>query len=457
LPTSTPPLAPPFAPWARELAEREIGPTLPRRRLHDAAVDELAAAVAAILPEDERDLFLATLAIHDIGFSPAAAETGFQPIDGARYLEAAGAPERLVALIANNVSAAIEAELRGHDEAYERWPDEASALRDAVWFCCITTAADGSPIDVDERIDAWLGQYPEPVVPEFVRRAREPIRAAVARTAERLAVAGVATPGRVPSLGLDGQRNFRDVGGIPVGDGGAIRDGVLFRSGDLVNLTDGSRQRLAELGIATVLDLRGAGERVTNPSRWAEGAAPRTLEIDVDVAGLLGTSFGDVIADRTGAGVEDFMRRNYAGMPGFLAPAIGELASVLEGPETAPVLVHCTAGKDRTGVVIAVLLTALGAEREAVLADYLRSDRFYGTAEIAGYMVDVGAVDPGVELPLEVLAGFSSRPEYLESSFAAIESRWGSLEAYLEEAAGIDAARLERLRERLVELAPAAG
>lgn len=180
------PLEGPQAEFAERFARRRLGEDPSGRWNHDAAVIARAHEVAATLPERERDVLLTAAALHDLGFAPVARETGFQPLDGARYLARFGFSERICALVANCVSARIEAELRDLSDAYRAYPDEEGPVRDGLWFCCITTASDGGRIDVDERVDQWPARYPEPLVVEFAARARGPLRAAVERTERRL-------------------------------------------------------------------------------------------------------------------------------------------------------------------------------------------------------------------------------------------------------------------------------
>jgi hypothetical protein len=175
---------------ALAFAEEHVAPTLSGRWRHDLAVVEKARRAAPAVPEEDRDVLLCAAALHDLGFAPAAVDSRFQPLDGARFLAAAGFEDRICALVANCVSAAIEARLRGFGESYRELPDEEGPVRDALWAACITTGAEGEPIDVDERIAAWPARYPEPVVLEFVELAREPLRGAVARTEERLRALG---------------------------------------------------------------------------------------------------------------------------------------------------------------------------------------------------------------------------------------------------------------------------
>jgi hypothetical protein len=135
-------------------------------------------------------VLVAAAALHDIGLAPDVVRTQASFLDGARWLAAAGAPDRLVDLVAHCDCGVVESTLRGHGAAYTAYRDERSAVRDALWFCCLTTAADGSVTTLGARIDAWSTAYAgDPVIARYAILARTELEAAFARTQERLAVA----------------------------------------------------------------------------------------------------------------------------------------------------------------------------------------------------------------------------------------------------------------------------
>ncbi len=168
---------------------------------------------------------------------------------------------------------------------------------------------------------------------------------------------------------FDGLVNFRDVGGLPLSSGGRVKTGVLFRSESLQETSDADAQRiLKEHGIRAILDLRSARETV-DEGRGALGnlaltyvnaplnPAPVGLEHDP------GWPSGELTAHVYRAFLDD--------PEGELPRALGLLPVLLQ----TPTLVHCAAGKDRTGLVIAMTLEIVGVQREAVLADYVQSHR----------------------------------------------------------------------------------
>jgi hypothetical protein len=132
------------------------------------------------------DLLEAAAVLHDVGYAPDLARTGFHPLDGANFLGEAGAPMRLVNLVAHHTYAALEAELRGLSAQLARYEDEQGSVRDALWYCDLTTGPNGEPVDARDRIAEIQQRYgPGDLVTEFITRATPELLAAVNRTQRR--------------------------------------------------------------------------------------------------------------------------------------------------------------------------------------------------------------------------------------------------------------------------------
>jgi hypothetical protein len=175
--------------WALFVAEEKLAGPMPGRWRHVQGVIARARAVARSLrlPPAEHDLLVAGAAVHDIGLAPDVAATKASFLDGARWLAEQGAPARLVDLVAHCDCGQVEAALQGHEVEYARYSDERSPTRDALWYCCLTTGADGTPVSVDERIAAWATTYAgDAVITRYAVLARDELLAAVARTEDRL-------------------------------------------------------------------------------------------------------------------------------------------------------------------------------------------------------------------------------------------------------------------------------
>lgn len=256
--------------------------------------------------------------------------------------------------------------------------------------------------------------------------------------------AGLDTPGGAGTLGASGRRhdlagvyNFRDTGGYRAA-GGTSRWGKLYRSDALHRLDDAGRARIAELGIAHVVDLRGADERTNAPSAL-DGLGIRVHHLpvfdDADPGAQASSRVGlapvyDVMVDQRGA---------------QLAQAIRVIADAADGEA---VLVHCTAGKDRTGLVVAFALLAAGVDRDDAVADYAATaDNLRG--EWADRMLETFATRTGALTPEIVELVTASPAPVLEALLDRIDAEHGSIRAYLS-AHGLTEAELDRLASALI-------
>lgn len=173
--------------WAWRLAEAELGQSLPRRWSHSQGVARAAASLAKVV-NDDADLLTSAAVLHDVGYAPRLASTGFHPLDGARFLrDVHHADDRLVRLVANHSFALLEAEERGLRQVLEaEFPLlEDQMLVDALVWCDMTTTPDGERTIAEDRVAEIVGRYGEDsLVGRFIRRASPEIFAAVSRVEE---------------------------------------------------------------------------------------------------------------------------------------------------------------------------------------------------------------------------------------------------------------------------------
>lgn len=177
--------------WALRTSKAELGVALPRRWAHSQGVTRRAVGLGQVLGDDA-DVLAAAAALHDVGYAPRLAGTGFHPLDGARFLRDTYSAEwRLVRLVANHTFALLEAEergLRGVLEAEFPLLDE-PLLVDALIYCDMTTTPDGEQTTVEARVTEIVGRYEaDGMVGRFIRRAAPEIFAAVERVEAALAV-----------------------------------------------------------------------------------------------------------------------------------------------------------------------------------------------------------------------------------------------------------------------------
>jgi protein-tyrosine phosphatase len=259
-------------------------------------------------------------------------------------------------------------------------------------------------------------------------------------------------------LTLQGVHNFRDFGGYGVTGGGRLKRGLLWRSGQHFGATDADLEAIAALRFADVFDLRSSKERETHPCRRpVDFAAAIYLSEDPGAkASVIAAPHvalaAETLRQRDAASTREGMRRNYGAIafrPELIAMMRRQLAVLAEG--RGPSLVNCMAGKDRTGIAVAMVQLATGVHRDDVIADYLMTNSAGDVeARIAAGADTIKEVarqmDPAV---LRVIMGVEQ--EYLESAFVTISEKQGSIDGYLRDVLGVNDDLRGRLQSHLVE------
>jgi protein-tyrosine phosphatase len=239
--------------------------------------------------------------------------------------------------------------------------------------------------------------------------------------------------------------NFRDLGGIAMRDGRVLRAGVVYRSGVLDTLDDDEVARLAALGLRTVVDLRSDEEVESRPNRVPVGVdTVRAPAVDVSASPrrvmemIEAGEVGDLGPSMLVQGNTQFATK-YRAM-------FATVVRLLCDPDRQPVIVQCTAGKDRTGFAVATMLWALGADHDTVVSDYLRSNELL--AERHGRLL-ADARSRGIETEaLEALLVL--RREYLDAGYAAACDAYGSIDGWLREGLGITDAERKRWQQSML-------
>ncbi|HQT68455.1 MAG TPA: tyrosine-protein phosphatase [Acetobacteraceae bacterium] len=233
---------------------------------------------------------------------------------------------------------------------------------------------------------------------------------------------------------LQGAANFRAVLPYEAANGRRLRPGLIYRSGELSSLTRTDLDHIAASNIKLICDLRSRSEQIRFATQWPKLQAARTLtmpETDSQNAGI--EILISALAKSPGPeGARVAMLKTYARMPETYAPLLRVLFSELQTGWGIPLLIHCHAGKDRTGFAVAMLLAALGVSQADILDDYARTNQFFDMAgetsiitKIIGRALGTNP-DPATAKPLA-----AADPAYLASALAAIETRHGSIDAYL--------------------------
>jgi protein-tyrosine phosphatase len=253
------------------------------------------------------------------------------------------------------------------------------------------------------------------------------------------------SPPRERRVTLSGATNLRDLGGYRTADGRRVRWGLVYRSDQLAQLTDEDYQQLARFGIATVCDFRRDDERDRAPTKWRGDLPPEILVRVPPASG--GAAPPDPVSTLTRGGTGDevaaVMRAGYVYNVTALAPTY---AIVLQRIMHGPTLVHCTAGKDRTGIFSALFLLMVGVPYPTVEEDYLLSNTYYGTdARIAGAS---RSLKTSIEAARALLAVDKS---YLLAALKEIDDRYGSLDKYRRTQLAMSDAGLGELKARVLE------
>ena len=237
---------------------------------------------------------------------------------------------------------------------------------------------------------------------------------------------------RIP---VPGTYNFRDVGGLPA-QNGTVRDGVLFRSDGLHALGEAGRAELRNLGVGIIIDLRDENEAAVMPDDL-DGLDVEVLRLPVFEGSGASQGVGGISLD---ALYERIVTQHRSVVVG----ALREIASAGE----RSVVVHCTAGKDRTGIVVALALLAVGVDRDAVVDDYVRTEQNLAGEWLEQMITMVGRYGVPDTPELRVLMGGSPR-EALEGAIDTVEREHGSTREYLL-AAGLELHELAALERLLI-------
>lgn len=242
-------------------------------------------------------------------------------------------------------------------------------------------------------------------------------------------------------LPLDRVLNFRDFGGFETAGGARLVRGRLYRSAHFADVSDDDVSKLDGLGVAVVVDLRRPEERAFEPNRWP-GDKARTISNDEGHAGGLPPHLMALLQNElTAQSVAGYMREIYRGFAfeprhvELYRAWFAELAAA-EGPA----IIHCAAGKDRTGLGCALTLHALGVDEAAIFADY----------EFTNAVLDLDRRLPRIQARMEERLNRTLDPEalrpmlgvdpdYLRCALGAIAAQHGSLDRYLEDVLGVGA------------------
>ena len=243
---------------------------------------------------------------------------------------------------------------------------------------------------------------------------------------------------------LEGAYNFRDLGGYQTSGGRVVQQGRFFRSDEFSELSDADLETLKALGLHTIIDLRNPSEIKGKENRPIAGSSyqqiriykrdplMRYMPIALFQRHILPKALGD----------------SYIHLIETRAQAFGAALRVLTAEDNLPMVYHCSAGKDRTGIVVALALSVLGVPTETIIADYSLSNlgfEHYYTEFIASGRLDRWGVPYEDFQPL-----FIVDPDWMKNLLAHLYSKYGNVETYLIRKAGLTVEDLQSIRKNLL-------
>jgi len=258
---------------------------------------------------------------------------------------------------------------------------------------------------------------------------------------------------------LEGQPNFRDIGGYQTSDGKTVKKGLVYRSGELPRLTDQDLQKLDELGIKTVVNFLTLSEiESKGRDRLPEGVKEIPMPMETGNMGDLAEAvkYARATGDFTEVPPElnaeihrmaiDQGREYYA-----------ELLRELARPESKPLVFHCSHGVHRTGTAAAILLSALGVPWETVREDYMLSNSYRAEeverrlGQLREKAAETFLIEPEEVDMTNIRAFYILEPEYIDASLEEAVKQYGSMDNYIREGLDIDEETIQALRDQLLE------
>ena len=250
---------------------------------------------------------------------------------------------------------------------------------------------------------------------------------------------------------LQGVENFRDFGDYAAGQG-RLKTGVLFRAAHQAQATDEDLAVMAALNLCTIVDLRRPNERQRDPSRRWEGFAAQVIDNDLGVSGedpwhtfLRGS-------DLSVASIQAYMIEYYR-RAAFKERHLDLFRRYFQALAQArgPVLIHCAAGKDRTGLLAALTHHVAGVSDDDVIDDYLLTNdeaRFLRRGPKFADVIEAATGRRPSDAAMRVAMGVEA--DYLATAIAEMKARYGSIDGYLDQAVGLDAAAREAVRAHIL-------
>jgi protein-tyrosine phosphatase len=247
---------------------------------------------------------------------------------------------------------------------------------------------------------------------------------------------------------LEGNFNLRDLGGYATADGHTVKFGCLFRSDELHALTDADLAVIADLGVRVVFDLRNDNERQLRPNRELPDVELHLRETPPNDAGTGTHTFEQQIElGLLPVPDDEEFGQVYVALLTYLAPELRRVAQLALDAVDRPLLFHCAAGKDRTGLATAMLLGILGVSDDTILDDYELTTKYFTPKRFA-VLGDLIARSP--HEPDHIRTHLSARRRVMEIALTHLHATWGDFDTYAIETLGVEKEVPGRLRAALL-------
>ena len=244
-------------------------------------------------------------------------------------------------------------------------------------------------------------------------------------------------------IDLEGTSNTRDIGGYQTSDLRALRWRQIIRSENLSRLTAGDFQKLEEMGVKTVIDLRTEREHQKSPTVWLGDNPPQFFHFPIGDAQNDWFKAQRRLMNKSRFTEEqslEHMKKGYRMIAEEGPPSYQKLMELVLDQSNWPILIHCNAGKDRAGVAVTLILEALGVERETIMEEFLLTNKISRTEEKAVLLAKESNKSRRFGRGPSASAWFpivGVHPEMLEAFYASVDDQYGSMDAFLTEL-GVD-------------------
>jgi protein tyrosine/serine phosphatase len=245
------------------------------------------------------------------------------------------------------------------------------------------------------------------------------------------------------NLNISGIQNFRDLGGYRMRSGTkCVRWGMLYRSADIDNIDDNAVLELHKIGIRTIIDLRDKRE-IKDKSHLEKSFKFYHFPIKEDEIDALMHKIQErkMICDTVSRLVEQSNRD----MVTYNQQVYRKIFNVLLDRKNYPIVIHCSSGEGRTGIVSALVLSALDVDDEDIMDDYCLSNKYFNIAQFSKF-----AYDLPVECQEAITTLFSAKQDFLEAAFEQMRRLYGDVDTYLEKGIGLSKSKINRLRDILL-------